>query len=107
MDEGLPKYVSVLGIKIKVIVSKDVPDELLGYYDTEKLEVWVRAGLPYENTRLVLWHELCHVVESLAEIKISEAGICCMSTGFIQMVKDNPELAWWSFGVPPIKEINN
>ena len=95
-----PTRVSVLGIEVKVFYSEDIPDDLLGFYDPEKLEVHVRDGLPAENTRLILWHELCHVVESLGEIKISEAGICVMSTGFIQMMKDNPDLAWWSFGAP-------
>lgn len=97
-NELRPTSVSVLGIEVKINYSKDLSDELLGYYDSETLEVWVRDGLNAENTRLILWHELCHVVESLGDIKISESGICLMSTGFIQMMKDNPTLASWSFG---------
>ncbi len=98
-DEELrPRRVRVLGIDIEVIYDSDLDEELLGCFCPERLEIRIRDGLNAENTRLVLWHELCHVVESLGEVKISEAGICLMSTGFIQMMKDNPALAWWSFG---------
>lgn len=99
-EELRPTKVRVLGIDIAVIYDPEIDAELLGCFCPEKLEIRIREGLPIENTRLILWHELCHVVESLAEIKISESGICMFSTAFIQMIKDNPHLAWWSFNIP-------
>jgi hypothetical protein len=101
-EELRPTSVRVLGIDISVVYDPDLDEDLLGCFCAERLEVRVRDGLNPENTRLILWHELCHVVESLGEIKISEAGICLMSMGFIQMMKDNPALAWWSFGTPDV-----
>ena len=98
-DKSLrPSSIKVLGIKIKVVYDPDIDSELLGYFCPEKLEIGIKEGLSAENTRLILWHETCHAVESLAEIKISEAGICVFSTAFIQIMRDNPDLAWWSFG---------
>jgi hypothetical protein len=97
-QELRPTTVRVLGIDIQIKYDATIDPELLGSYCPEKLEISIRDGLSAENTRLILWHELCHVIESLGEVKISEAGICLMSTGFIQMMRDNPALAWWSFG---------
>ena len=95
-----PQSVRVLGIDISVKYDPEIDEELLGCFSPEELEITIKDGMNEENTRLILWHELCHVVECLGEVKISEAGICLMSTGFVQMMKDNPSLAWWSFGRP-------
>ena len=93
-----PKSVNVLGVDIPILYDANIDSELLGYFCPEKLEIGVKDGLSVENTRLILWHEICHAVECLAEIKISESGICVFSTAFIQLMRHNPDLAWWSFG---------
>jgi len=100
-----PRKITVLGIEIDVIYTTTLDEDLQGQYDPERLEIEIRDGLCAENTRLILWHELCHVVESLGDIRISETGICLYSTAFIQMMRDNPCLAWWSFGSPVQEKI--
>jgi hypothetical protein len=99
MPEVRPQLVRVFGVDVAVRYVEELEDRL-GLFDATKLEIQVLDGLNAENTRLVLWHELTHVVEVLLEIKVSEAGICGFSTGFIQIMRDNPILASWSFGVP-------
>jgi|10_taG_2_1085330.scaffolds.fasta_scaffold08060_6 hypothetical protein len=96
-----PTSVRVLGIDIKVVYSKDLDPELHGQYDPDTLTIEVSDGLNAENTRLVLWHELVHVIESLGSLTVSETAVCLFSTGFIQILKDNPTLAFWSFGITP------
>lgn len=99
MPELRPERVRVLGIDIEVRYVDELED-CLGSFDATELEIQVLDGLSAENTRLVLWHELTHVVEVLLELKVSEGAICAFSTGFIQMMRDNPILAAWSFGAP-------
>ena len=111
MREIRPTSVRVLGLVVDIEYVSELED-CLGTFDPTALKIQVLDGLPAENTLLVLWHELCHVVESLLEVKISEAGICAFSTGFIQIMRDNPELAAWSFGrraghTPPTPSISD
>lgn len=99
MGEALrPSSVRVLGIEIKIRYVDEVGEDCMGSFCPEQLEILIQDNLPAENQRLVLWHEICHVIEVLGEIKISEAGICLYSTAWIQIMRDNRELATWSFG---------
>jgi len=87
-----------MNIRVEYVDKEIIGDDLQGIYDPDQLLIQIKEGMNADNTRLVLWHELCHVIESLAALSISESGICIFSTGFIQIMTDNRELARWSFG---------
>jgi len=94
-----PTSVRVLGIDIRIeYVDKDIiGDDLQGTYDPDQLLIQVKEGMDPGNTRLVIWHEICHIIESLASISMTESAICIYSTGFIQIMLDNEDFAKWSF----------
>ena len=104
---GRPTSVNVLGIEIEIEYTHTLDEDLHGQYDPDALKIEIRDGLNAENTRLILWHEITHVVESLGALRITETGICLFSTAFIQIMKANPSLAWWSFGVPLRKDVRS
>ena len=102
MGEVRPLSVTVFGQQIQIIYTNDLPDAH-GEYDPNSQIIKIDDNLSSSLARLVIFHELLHVVEDLCDLRLSESYICILSTAIIQMIVDNNDLSNWAFGVP-IKE---
>tara|TARA_R110002012_G_scaffold39644_1_gene109562 strand:- start:1449 stop:1748 length:300 start_codon:yes stop_codon:yes gene_type:complete len=98
MGDVRPNIIKVLGQVIRVNYCQ-LPD-CQGDYDPCTQTIRVDETLGANLQRLVIWHELTHVLEDLFSIELSETDVCALSTGFVQIMLDNKDLAEWSFGSP-------
>tara|TARA_R110002012_G_scaffold69002_1_gene178851 strand:- start:1404 stop:1706 length:303 start_codon:yes stop_codon:yes gene_type:complete len=96
MGDVRPNSIKVLGQVIRVNYCQ-LPD-CQGEYDPCEQLIKVDETLCPNLQRLVIWHELTHVIEDLFSIELSETDVCAISTGFVQIMLENKELVDWSFG---------
>ena len=97
-----PSVIRVLGHNIKLNYTDLESEELHGDYDPNTHTIRIDKNLINhpDVLRLVIFHELTHVIESYFSIELSESQVCAISTAFIAIIVDNKELSEWAFGFP-------
>tara|TARA_A100001201_G_C4091093_1_gene202089 strand:- start:1419 stop:1748 length:330 start_codon:yes stop_codon:yes gene_type:complete len=97
-----PSVIRVLGHNIKVQYENLEDEELHGDYDPNTHTIRIDKNLlkSPDVLRLVIFHELTHVLESYFSIELTETQVCALSTAFIAIIVDNKELSEWAFGFP-------
>lgn len=87
----LPARVKVGPLTYTIKAVADLPD--LGLCDDEKATILIRAGLPREVERVVLWHELFHaMMYALGYRKHSERMVDGLAYQLALLLADNKEL---------------
>ena len=95
-----PEIVRVLGHDIHIEYVDLSDEDLHGDYDPNTHRIRIDKSLTPTLKRLVIFHELTHVVEDLFAIELTETDVCIISTAFVAMLADNKELGNWAFGFP-------
>lgn len=72
--------------------SPDDPRPGVGRADSDKQIVAIEDGMPLEQEQDSVLHETFHIIEDAMCIRISELAVRQLATGFLAVLKDNPEL---------------
>ena len=73
----------------------DSGGDLLGQAKQRDTELQVRADMPADRERAIVWHEILHAVESDAGIELPEEHVRAMAAGLFAVLRDNPALTAW------------
>lgn len=86
------KDVRVLGKPFCIkLVEKSAVAEDLGACSQDEQEILIRKGLPLATEQDTVLHEVFHAIDHSMGTKLSEKQIGGMATGFLAVLKDNPE----------------
>ena len=61
-----------------------------GQYDSAANEIKVKNGLHPDVADNTICHELCHVIETMVGIQLTEEQIQAMGFGWYTIIRDNP-----------------
>jgi hypothetical protein len=94
------KQLSVIGKRIRILWDATLVDNY-GEYDLEKNLISIAVGLPHDEARDTLLHELTHAVEKQLNCHIPEDKLRLIVTGLYAVMKDNPRLVTYLFEEEP------
>lgn len=94
-----PDFIDVLGRRISI--STGIPkyhenhENTLGYWEAFVNRISIREGLPPDQEKATFVHELCHEIEQVCGICVSEQDIASFSSVLFGVMRANPELVAW------------
>lgn len=87
---AIPSIISIIGRKYEVVVREDLV-ESVGQCDYDKLRIDIKSGQhPFLEADTLL-HEIVHSIDDAMQLKMNERQVHCTATGFIAVLKDNPQ----------------
>lgn len=86
------RQLKIIGKRHRVIWDAPLTDNF-GECDHEKNVLSIAAGLPHDEERDTLLHEVTHAVEKQLNCSIPEEKLRMIVTGLYAVLKDNPKLA--------------
>lgn len=93
MAKSTPCLVRVLGKEYRTVFGAQLETGVLGEHDQMKGEVRVTGGLPHDEERETLLHELIHAIDEQIGIGLTEKRVRQLSVCIYALVRDNPGLA--------------
>lgn len=87
------KAIRILGkpYTIREFPSNGTNEDTYGSCDEAKQEILIREGLVKEMRQDTVLHEVFHGIDYAMDSKMSEKQIGLLATGFLAVIKDNPE----------------
>lgn len=94
------KQLSIIGKRHRVVW--DAPlSENYGEIDHTKNEIQICGGMPHDEERDTVLHEITHAVEKQLNCTIPEDKLRLIVTGLYAVMKDNPRLVAYLFEEEP------
>lgn len=94
-----PEFIDVLGRRISIATG--IPDyhenreNTLGLWEVFHSRISLRESLPSDQEKATLVHEICHDIEQVCGICMSEQEIACFSSVLFAVMRANPGLVAW------------
>lgn len=94
-----PKHIDVLGRRVSIV--DGIPEyhenreNTLGLWEVFHNRISLRENLPPDQERATLVHELCHDIEQVCGICVSEQDIASFSSVLFAVMRANPGLVSW------------
>lgn len=84
-----------MGRQFSVRYYKDSPLDLscMGKCEVAALRISVQDELPLATEQDTLFHEVTHAIEKTLGLDLTELQVNALSAGWVQVLRDNPELA--------------
>jgi hypothetical protein len=86
------KRLTIIGKRHRVVWDA-VLDGIDGEMDFERNQISIAPGLPHDEERDTVLHEVTHAVEKQLNCSIPEDKLRIIVTGLYAVLKDNPKLA--------------
>lgn len=88
-----PPVVRVLGKDYQIEWgATDLGEGVMGDHSQSELKIRVRGGMPHDEERETLLHELIHAVDEQLGIRMTEKRVRMLSVGVYALLRDNPKL---------------
>ena len=99
----LPKFVQVGPYRLEVILTDKIPTEWgvtaddAGMVVLDVGRIWIRKSLCHDRQVEVLWHEIGHVLSSLAPLEfddptVEEAIVARLAPLYVDFIRRNPKV---------------
>lgn len=86
-----PSELSIIGRRVDVIMTDELPDGQLGECDAENGTIKLKSGTPASVEVDTLLHECVHCLDERFQLKLSERQVYCITVGIIALLKDNED----------------
>lgn len=84
-----PSELSIIGRRVNVIMTDELPNGQLGECDAENSTIKLKPGTPLPVEADTLLHECVHCLDERFQLKLSERQVYCITVGIIALLKDN------------------
>lgn len=93
-----PSVLNVSGRKIRVIYR--IPDDydaglIMGLHFALENEIRINPDMALDQQKTTMIHELCHDLELITGITVSEQDIASFSSALFHALRGNPRLVSW------------
>jgi hypothetical protein len=95
------RQLSVIGKRYRVKWSAPISEDLAGECDHATNILSICTGMPHDEERDTVLHEVTHAVEKQLQCEIPEEKLRMIVTGLYAVLKDNPRLTAYLFEEEP------
>lgn len=88
---NIPSSLKIVGREYDVIKIEEY-DEKVGGVDFENSTIVVKDGQQRLLEADTLLHESLHIIDEMFQLELTERQVYCITSGFIALLRDNPEL---------------
>ena len=85
----LPKSLKIVGKRFKIIVDPKLED--CGTCDSNKHEIKIKSGMPFDAELDTVIHEITHAIDFQMNLEMSERQVHGVGAGLAAVLTDNPK----------------